>query len=63
VKHCAYGHSVATLLNTRGVTTVSHKYSLTVAIYATMVVIVPSIVNYPANKYKDIISDEILKFK
>jgi hypothetical protein len=31
VKHCAYGHSVATLLNPRGVTTVSHKYSLTVA--------------------------------
>jgi hypothetical protein len=31
MKHCAYGHSVATLLNPRGVTTVSHKYSLTVA--------------------------------
>jgi hypothetical protein len=28
VKHCAYGHSVTTLLNPRGVTTVSHKYSL-----------------------------------
>jgi hypothetical protein len=27
VKLCAYGHSVATLLNPRGVTTVSHKYS------------------------------------
>jgi hypothetical protein len=31
VKHCAYGHSVATLLNPRDVATVSHKYSLTVA--------------------------------
>jgi hypothetical protein len=50
VKHCAYGHSVATLLNPRGVTTVTHKYSLiTVARRATVVVTVPSTVNYPAN--------------
>jgi hypothetical protein len=31
VKHYAYGHSIATLLNPRRVTSVSHKYSLTVA--------------------------------
>jgi hypothetical protein len=43
VKHCAYGYSVATLLNPRGVTTVSHKYS------ATVVVAVPSTVQHPAN--------------
>jgi hypothetical protein len=49
VKHCAYGHSVATLLNPRGVTTVSHKYSLTVARHATVVVTVPSTVHYPDN--------------
>jgi hypothetical protein len=49
VKHCAYGHSVATLLNPRGVTTVSHKYSLTAARHATVVVAVPSIVHYPPN--------------
>jgi hypothetical protein len=49
VKHCAYGHSVATLLNPRGVTTVSHKYSLTVARHATVVVAVPSIIHHPAN--------------
>jgi hypothetical protein len=49
VKHCAYGHSVTTLLNPRGVTTVSHKYSLTVARHATVVVAVPSTVHYPAN--------------
>jgi hypothetical protein len=48
VKHCAYGHGVATLLNPRGVT-VSHKYSLTVPRYATVVVAVPSTVHYPAN--------------
>jgi hypothetical protein len=29
VKHCSCGHSVATMLNPRGVTTVSRKYSLT----------------------------------
>jgi hypothetical protein len=28
VNHCAYGHRVARLINPRGVTTVSHKYSL-----------------------------------
>jgi hypothetical protein len=33
----------------RGVTTVSHKYSLTVARHATVVVAVPSTVHYPAN--------------
>jgi len=49
VKHCAYGHSVATLLNPRGVTTVSHKYNLTIARHATVVVAVPSTVHYPAN--------------
>jgi hypothetical protein len=49
VKHCAYGHSVATVLNPRGVTTVSHNYSLTVARQATMVVALPSIVHYPSN--------------
>jgi hypothetical protein len=49
VKHCACGHSVATLLNPRGVTTVSHKYSVTVARHATVVVAVPSTVQYPAN--------------
>jgi phenylpropionate dioxygenase-like ring-hydroxylating dioxygenase large terminal subunit len=49
VKHCAYGHSVATLLNRRGVTTISHKYSLTVARHATVVVAVPSTVHYPSN--------------
>jgi hypothetical protein len=47
VKHRSYGHSVATLLNPRGVATVSHKYSLTVARH--VVVAVPSIVQYPAN--------------
>jgi hypothetical protein len=49
VKHCAYGHSVATLLNPRGGTTVSYEYSLTVARYATVVVAVPSTVRCKAN--------------
>jgi hypothetical protein len=49
VAYCAYGHSVATLLNPRGVTTVSHKYCLTVTRHATVVVAVPSTVNYLAN--------------
>jgi hypothetical protein len=49
VKHYAYGHSFATLLNPRGVTTVSHKYSLPLARHATVVVAVPSTVHYPAN--------------
>jgi hypothetical protein len=40
VKHCAYVHSVTTLLNPRGVTTVSHKYSLTAARHATVVLAV-----------------------
>jgi hypothetical protein len=46
VKHCAYGHRVATLLNPRGITTVSHKYSPTVARHTTVVVAVPSTVHY-----------------
>jgi hypothetical protein len=45
VKHCAYGHSVATLLNPCGVTTVSHKRSP----LATVVVAIPSTIHYPAN--------------
>jgi hypothetical protein len=49
VKHCTYGHSVAILLNPRGVTTVSHKCSLTVARHATVVVAVPFTVHYPIN--------------
>jgi hypothetical protein len=49
MKHCAYGHSVATMLNPCGVTIVSHKYSLTVARHATVVMAVPSTVHYPAN--------------
>jgi hypothetical protein len=47
VKHCAYVHSVATMLNPRGITTVSH--SLTVARHATVVVAVPSTVHHPPN--------------
>jgi hypothetical protein len=43
VKHCACDHSVATLLNPQSVATVSHKYSLTIALA------VPSTVHYPAN--------------
>jgi hypothetical protein len=46
-KQRAYGHSVVTLLTPRGVTTVSHKYSLTAARHAT--VAVPSTVHYPDN--------------
>jgi hypothetical protein len=49
VKHCAYGHSVATQLNPRGVKTVFYKYSQTVASHATVIVAVPSTVHYPAN--------------
>jgi hypothetical protein len=49
VEHCAYGLSVATLLNRRGVKTVSHKYSLTVARHATAVLAVPFTVHYPTN--------------
>jgi hypothetical protein len=48
-KHLSYVHSVATLLNPRGVATVSHKYSLTAATHATVVVAVPSTVHYPSN--------------
>jgi hypothetical protein len=49
VKHCAYGHSVTTKLNPRGVTTVSHKDSLTFARHATVVVALPSTAHYPTN--------------
>jgi hypothetical protein len=49
VKHCACGHSVVTLLNPRGVTAVSYKYSLTVVRHAIVVVAVPSTVHYPAH--------------
>jgi hypothetical protein len=49
VKHCAYGYSVATLLNPRGVATVSHKYSLTAARHGNVIVAVPSTVHYPDN--------------
>jgi hypothetical protein len=49
VKHCAYGHSVVTLLNPRVITAVSHKHSLIVAIHATVVVAVSSTAEYPAN--------------
>jgi hypothetical protein len=51
VKHCAYGYIVATMLNPRGVTTVSHKYNLTAARHATVIVAVTSTVHCPA-KYK-----------
>jgi hypothetical protein len=47
VKYYAYGHSVATLLNPRGVATVPHKYSVTVARH--VVVAVPSTVHCPDN--------------
>jgi hypothetical protein len=46
VKHCAYGHSVAT---PRGVTTLSQMYNLTVARHATVVETVPSTVHYTTN--------------
>jgi hypothetical protein len=48
VKCYAYGHSVTTQLNPRGVTTVPHKNILTVARRATVVMAVPSTVHYPA---------------
>jgi hypothetical protein len=47
VKPCAYCHNAATLLNPRGVATVSQKYSLTVARHVTVVVAVSSTVHYP----------------
>jgi hypothetical protein len=49
VNHCTYGHSVTTLLSPRDVTTVSHKHSQTAARHATVVVAVPSTVQYPDN--------------
>jgi hypothetical protein len=45
VKPSAYGYSVATLLNPRGVATVSHKSARLVAV----VVAVPSTVHCPDN--------------
>jgi hypothetical protein len=59
-KHCAYDNSVATLLNPRGVTTVSHKYSLTAArqLLFLLPYTIPIII-----KYKYTISDEIKTFK
>jgi hypothetical protein len=44
VKHCTYGHSIATLLNLCSVTTVSHNYSLQY-----IQVAVPSTIHHPAN--------------
>jgi hypothetical protein len=41
--------SVAMLLNPHGITTVLHKYSLTVARHATIVVAVPSTIHYLPN--------------
>jgi hypothetical protein len=49
VQHCPFSHSVATLINPGGVTTVSHKHILTVARLVNCVVAVPSTVHYPAN--------------
>jgi hypothetical protein len=49
VKHCAYGDSVATLLNPRCVKILSHKYSLIAARHATVAVAAPSTVHNPAN--------------
>jgi hypothetical protein len=49
VKHCAYGHSLATLLIPLCVSAVSHKYCLTVARHAAVLVTVPSTVQFPAN--------------
>jgi hypothetical protein len=48
VKHCAYGHSVAILLNPHGVTTVFHKHSPVIARHATVVVAVPFTIHYHA---------------
>jgi hypothetical protein len=49
VKRCTYGRSIATLLNPDSVTKFSHKHSLTVARYTTVVVAVPSTVHFPVN--------------
>jgi hypothetical protein len=48
-EHCAYGHNIATLLNPHSVTTVSHKYSLTIERGTTVVVAVLSTLHYPVN--------------
>jgi hypothetical protein len=60
VTRCPYGHSVATLPNTRGVATLSFTHSQTVGSHATAVVAVPSTGHNPADyKIKYIISGEI----
>jgi hypothetical protein len=46
VKHCTYDHSIATLLNPSSITSISYKYSLTVARHATVVLAAPSTVHY-----------------
>lgn len=42
VNNCAYGHSVAILLNPRGVATAAHKYSVTVGRHTMLVVAAPT---------------------
>jgi hypothetical protein len=49
VKYCAYGHSLVTQPNPRGIATVSHKYSLIVTRQVTVVVAVPSTAHYSPN--------------
>jgi hypothetical protein len=49
VKHCAYGHSVATPVNPCRDAAISHQYSVTVARHATVLVAVPSTVHYPTD--------------
>jgi hypothetical protein len=44
-----YGYSFAAPLTPLSVTTVYHRYSLTVARHTTVVVAVPSTVHYPDN--------------
>jgi hypothetical protein len=48
VKYCAYGHSVVTLLNPRGVATVSPQVDSLITV-VTVVGAVPSTVHHPAN--------------
>jgi hypothetical protein len=63
VKHCAYGHSVGTLLNPRGVTSFPQEQLHSCKTAATVVEAVPSTVHYPANykKNKYTTSDKIKK--
>jgi hypothetical protein len=49
VKHCPYGHCAATLLNPCGAATVSQKYRLIFAKYATVVMAIPSTIHYHVN--------------